>query len=898
MWSTSAVTKRSSQFSDSEPRGTQGGSRALFSKADPLEMQAEEQKKIIEQKARDISAYQLAWYGSQNSGSIKDCFTALQIQAEMFTDSEDISRLFEQVIKSDNITDIVAPIKSLSTIFKGMLKFELQKHQSGFQVSVVYATSTSSKWGRCDFSHLKNGTHLPEDLKSVVQSYDAALTTKVIVGDFLVQPFSRGSVNANTSPVISRKLDSYEIQLSGLLILSKMIENVEEYLWYFPESPYQSLIDKDKSEAPDRADAFKSTKKFSPDSVFIPIRRQASKLTNSLIGKLQLFKAIQQYELTLTNADYKYVFEGEFPHFDSITTFFVDDISEELDVKTRMNDGTTVHTHISMKDIATASLALIATRHNKIPSATLPSRLLECEAVEPAGIGLHNWRSTCFMNAAFQMMATTLDKSVTWQQISSPSTVPCITVRTLLDKALESSPIDFESPTLKFQLGQHSFSVVTANLNRSEVITAIAAELSKIPINEISTHKLVYKSSSNDKYINLEVLKWLSFNNATYSLLSCINEDSNRKRIPVELQIGFLNTYYDLVKYLYRGSSLALLLPRANFGSLMCDLPTELKYAAIDQHDPQEFISDVFDLLGILTQDDRFLATSEYYHIVNKSSGKILSRHECSSPSASQFISIDNKTTSPNIDTILEKFLSEEELLYPETKTLDPIKALAARNKCLHLQNMTDEQLSTELQPPSEDDLKAALKQLTKAELEQRLQNIFEQYRVRKHLNLVSNSQHIPSRLMIQLKLFAFTNTGHTVKPTSNFTVADEETNGDLGQLCLIQLINNKGIVQVPVHLNGDKQPTLLEYRVDSVVCHTGTSVLLGHYTTLKFNSDGKATFYSDDVAISHTDFQKVQKKKSDITLEDFINQQQLSGYLYSLTRENEQDVPRETLPS
>ncbi|MBM7071072.1 ubiquitin carboxyl-terminal hydrolase [Shewanella sp. 202IG2-18] len=856
------------------------------------------------QKESDSRTKVNAWYGSQSSASLKECFIALKIQAEMFSSSEDITEHFDKIIESDSIDELEAPIHSLSTIFKGMLQFKIKKQEDGFQVGFSFETA-SETLAHFEFSHLKSGSFLPneylselvvDDLKPSNKPDDSSTGTGIIIDGFQAQLKTNATNTLSVPTKHYRKFDSHESELFSLLKLSKLVADKDEYFECFPESPFQNLLEKDRKEAAERAQSYKSgNMTFSRTSKVTSLRRQASELTNCLIGKLQLFKAIQVYEPCLTNADFNYVLEDNFTHFDSINNIYTDDISEELCITTKFEDGTSFDESISTKAIAKSSLGIIASRQNRIPSASLPIKLQECEGVEPAGIGLHNWTNSCFMNAAFQMMATTLDQSDTLTKVRSPHTVPSISLEILLEKAIESIPINFEAPSLTFQIGEHLFSVTT-DLSRSEIITTIAIELSKIPIEEINSQEFIYKAPSEDKPIHLEVSKWLAFNEATCNLISHINDNQHKTQIPVQLQVNFLDAYYELAKHLYRYTSLTLLFPQANLTNLMLDLPTELKYATIDQHDPQEFISDVFDLMGILKQEERFLNTSEYYHVVNKASEQKLSKHECNTMSASHFISIDNKSTSPSLETIIQQFVTEEELSYSDAKILNPIKALAARSECLYLNDVPYIKLPQALSELSEEELNKAIFSLPKEQFERTLEVTFDQYRVRKQVNLVSNTQQIPQRLLIQLKLFARTADGDTIKPTSTFTLNDEETSGDLGQHCLVELIRNKGIVHVPVHLDGDETPTHIKYRVDSIVCHTGSSVKSGHYTTLKFDADGNATFFNDDIAVTYSDYQKVVGDDSNISLDAFIEQQGLSGYLFSLIKVDEQDdVPRET---
>ena len=875
------------------------------SQSDPLsdEQKITEQLDIEAQQIKDKDCFALncIWDGLTETANLKVCFTASRIGRKLNVDEKDVKTLFTGILKCNSVEELHESVTELTTIFDGKLEFKLTKINNNYQVTIFF-TTPYDRQAYCTFEHLKSCDQtLPESLKDCVvenipsvfkTAFDITQKHKFVVDGFLCCP------QKCTDTVLEvqkyRKLVQFEPHLLAVLKISKLIADESEYHQLFPNSPFDSIPEQDsKQNLEDRRH----------------IRREnrvlATSITHSIIGKLQLFRAVQKYQPNILNIFFQRISTEGFPYFSDVVDIFDSDISVGYTGKCPV---TSYHggswrmelIPVTSDSVATSVANTISKTQNLIPSSELPIRLTICHEVNPAGKGLHNWGTTCFVNAVFQMMSTSLSNSKTESELHDFTKIPPAAMSIMVDKVLETTSIT--SDTFIIEVGSIKLQVSIAGKVRNERADAIASVLSIFTVAEMSQPLVLIQQSAEPQTINLELIKWTRFRKTCCDIFDEINQKEQLSKIPIQFQIEFLNSYYDLAKYLFRTSSLTLLFPRNEFTELLLNMPEQLMFARIAQHDPQEFVQDVFDLLGVYNQSDRFLATTEFYCLHDVSANADLSKHSAATTSASQFISIDNKTDSPNIDVILEKFSSKEELTYGETVLLEPFKRLTAQNMDIpydeFVKRLPQEYLEAADTDTEEVD-KSEPSESKVIEAKNALKQTFKQHKIYKQLNFVAESENIPSRIMLQLKLFRRNSDGTTVKPTTTFNSDDSVVTGDLGHHSLLELIKNGRLVNVPIYLDNDETPTIVTYQVDCVTCHSGASVVFGHYTTLKFEVNGEIVFFDDNIAVQFRDYQKVMGQNPDCSIAQFIDKHKLSGYLYSLrlaTVTDQNIVPRETL--
>ena len=860
----------------------------------------------------DLHALSSAWDSSYGASPLTCCYLASKVKNYNSYSKEQLNVEFNKLIFCEYIEELDQPIRFLNQVFNGLLKINLIKiaefeediyqvlisfnaEQQGDMYCLFRGKKTIGEKPSKVFKKLLESGVINDELNTVgLNLPDIIPEQKTRTVGFVVNYFLYGSTSTmKTSTQLTsshRKLEHLELKLFVTLVLSDLVKDTSEYFELFPTNPFNAPTNKQTLTSQEQI--LSNAKEKSPDDIQQELReqkdkavelffqhrtikrRENEKLLFKLVGQIQLFKAAQHYQACIVNRHFPLIYKT--PHFDGVDGIFTTDISKGQNKYSQVTwgkgIGNQVIYYLPTEEVATDTVTSISKNENLIPSSGLPLRIKNHPDVKPAGVGLYNWKSTCFMNSAFTFMATNLSATTTEKELNDCSSIPVLAMAIMVDKGFECYPMDKE--IIVISIGGTTINIDIKGLSRIQIMNAIAGELVKQPLETLITHKIMVGQTPDSTDIDLKLPLWLSFKESCNALFTKLNSDTDFDQIPIELQVTFLNSYFELSKYLFRStSSLRLLLPRHDFANKLFNLPEQLMFGGIDQHDPQEFIQDIYDLLGIYNQPERILQTDESFALLQIKTNKVISTHKAKTEGSSQFIPVDNKTQSPKIDNILQQFSSIEELKYSETRVVEAFKKQAAIENDISPDLVLEKQIDT------------ALDESLKPKFEKALENTFKSYRIQKQLKFVAESSLIPESLMIQIKLFKFNSiTKETTKPEATYKVCGKKIKGDLGRLSLAELIKSNFIIEIPIYLDEDKKATLIKYKVDAVICHSGDSVLCGHYRTLKFKND-KVILYDDDTVVTFTDYQKIHGHSPNRSLLDFVDNERLSGYLYTLRR-------------
>ena len=869
---------------------------------------------INEDENLDLHALSSAWDSSYGASPLTSCYLASKVKNRHPYSREQVNDQFHQLISCKYVEELEEPLKLLDNIFNGLLEVKLVKTNKDnggtYQVLISFNTErhgdmhclfrskkTLKEKSSTDFDKLLESGIIDDKTEPTGLNLPAVIPeqqTKAVgfnVNGFLYGSASTTKASTQLSPAL-RKLENFELKLFVTLMLSDLVKDNAEYFELFPTNPFNSSAYKPAFAHQENKQAVVKEKKMEEIQQELEertkqageflLQRKAKRGENEnllpkLVGQLQLFRVIQNKQTCIENRHFQIARKSSF--FNCVSGIYDTDISKGITDYVLEQDRMKIvkrEINYSIESIANSVVSAISKTENLIPSQDLPSRITDCPNVKPAGIALYNWGSTCFMDSAFVLVAANLHDTETYKELNEFNKISAQAMTIMLDKAFELNPGLLDGDFIFISFSDEEFKIPINNMVHSEKMYAIATKLATLPLSSLNEHECIVGKPPETTSIKLQLPLWNNFRKNYCNLVNKLNSSNEHdfQQIPIPLQISFLNSYYELSRYLYSLRSLSILLPRSELNEKLFDLPTNLMFAGIDQQDPQEFIQDTFDLLGIYDQAERLLQTSEFYEVKKHKSEEALSTHQAKIRSASQFISLHNKTESALLDDIIDNFFGLEELNYEETIALDPFKRLVAKNNGIKTEQLKDKE---------DKALDKCLQNKLRAGLDSAFKRTFKTNRVHKQLKPISDSSKIPDRLMLQLKLFERKQDGTTTKPKSKYKAGTGTVTGDLGRLCLLELIKNKGIIKVPIYLDDKTEKTLVPYYVDCVVCHSGDSAFCGHYRTLRFKHE-EVIFYDDDTVVTFNDYQTIHGY-TECSLLDFIDLHKLSGYLYALRR-------------
>ena len=152
-------------------------------------------------------------------------------------------------------------------------------------------------------------------------------------------------------------------------------------------------------------------------------------------------------------------------------------------------------------------------------------------------------------------------------------------------------------------------------------------------------------------------------------------------------------------------------------------------------------------------------------------------------------------------------------------------------------------------------------------------------------LSLSKIGVNYPEKLTVSIKLFH--------DHLSKAKVSEQTSLGtkDIGILTLCKLIDDNFKVLVPITNKVTKKVGSVPYKVTSVVCHEGSSMHNGHYTTLRVHNNGNITLCDDrkifSLYRSKSNAKEMAKEEVSALKQKCVGYQ-LSGYVFFLQYDGE----------